>query len=184
MTYPILPVVGGLLLALVAIFIGRFVMTVHPTVQRKNSVLSASTPWQWQLLTLGATNRELRIDPRTKLVYFFHRNFWFSKHKQHFSFDQVASVYYRYVDMNPPSFLPMTYQEADIFQVGFRMKNDREIKLFTFMGRGGFVNNSRLPDWLYWEDFAIARLSAGNQETESLAFANTIALLVGVGLER
>ena len=184
MSYTILSIIGGLIFAVAAIFFGKIMTTVHPNVQRKNSVLIASTPWQWQLATLGASNRELRIDPRTKLVYFFTRSFWFSKHKQHFAFDQVAHVYYRYVDMSPPAYMPIAYREADIFQVGFMMKNGREIKLFTFMGRGSFVNNTRMPDWLYWEDFAIARLTAGNQETESLAFANTISLLVGVGLQR
>ena len=181
---PLLIVLGTIILGLAGAFLAKYITTVHPDVQRNKHLLIAKTPWQWRLLTLGAFGRELRIDPRIKLIYFFSHRFWFFRQRQSFAFDQVASVCYRYKDINPPRFFPTSYQEADIFEVGFKLRNGREVSIFTFMGRGSFVNNTMMPNWLFWEDFALAQLSAGDQETESLAFANTVAGLIGVGLDR
>ncbi len=60
------------------------------------------------------------------------------------------------------------------------LRNGEETVLCRFYGQGSFVNNSFMPDWMYWGDQVAADLTQGSQESESRGYATTVAALIGV----
>jgi hypothetical protein len=94
-------------------------------------------------------------------------------------FDWIAEVEYAYNQLNPEW---GAYQEDDLFTVSLKLKNGENVPLFRFYGPGDFQNNSVWPDWCYWEDRVEANLTRGSQETDSLAYAEVVAHLIGVRL--
>jgi hypothetical protein len=55
-----------------------------------------------------------------------------------------------------------------------------EVRLFYFVGDGAFQNDSPLPDWWYWEDYALDRV--GSQDRESRMFVQLLSQIIGVAI--
>jgi len=152
-------------------------INVRPRVAKKGSLLVASSDWKSQLWSLGFGGRRLVVDPAQKTLRMVVRKFWFFRSSRRIEFDWVQEILYGYSDMSAGW---GAYQENDLFTVGLLLKNGERLTLFRFFGEGDFVNNSIWPDWMFWEDYLLANYTRGDQERESLLFADLVSRLVGV----
>ena len=164
----------------------RKLFWIRPRVRKEGAVLVAGSGWRTHLFTLGSYGRQVRVDPQQRAVRCRTRSFWFAVRWHRIPFDAVRAVAYGYADLAPgQSFSAVTdYQSEDVFTVGLKLADGSEFQMFRFFGPGEFVNESFLPDWCYWEDQLEARITQGPQETESLAYAETVSRLIGVPLEQ
>jgi hypothetical protein len=71
-----------------------------------------------------------------------------------------------------------SYDSFDIFSVGLKLVDDKDIHLFNFLGAGTFTNEGPLPDWMYWSDYALD--CVGTQEGDSQVFAELVSRAIGV----
>ena len=162
-------------------FLFSRLFAIRPVIRKENGTLVAVSNWRTVLLTLGALQRKVVVDPRQRTIRLRMRRFWFVVKTRRIEFDWVQSVVYGHAEMSTGSVLPMNaYQEQDLFAVGLSLKNGEELILFRFYGEGSFVNNSVFPDWMLWEGFLEAKLTAVDQESASSAFADVLAGLIGV----
>lgn len=164
------------------ILLGRL-LNVRPRIRKIQGALVADTAPHIAVLTLGLKLRRVMIDPKQKAIRMFARYGWFVPRIRHIPFDAITCVLYTYNELNNqlnPLSGWQAYQQQDMFVVRVRLKNGEEPILCRFYGQGDFVNNSILPDWLYWEDQMASNLTRGSQEDESRAYATTVANLIGV----
>lgn len=56
----------------------------------------------------------------------------------------------------------------DCYTVAVELNNYHQVDLFWWYGEGEFQNESILPDWVYWKQFAFD--TKGAQKRESLQF--------------
>jgi len=149
----------------------------RPKVIKRGGLLVATSDWRSQLWCLGFAGRKLTVDPKQKILRMVWRRFWLFRTSRRIEFDWIEELRYGYADMSSGW---GAYQENDLFTVGLKLKNGEEITLFRFFGEGDFVNNSIWPDWMYWEGFLLAKYTRGDQERESLLFADLLSRLIGV----
>ena len=154
----------------------RLVQT-RPVVRKEGDLLIACSDWKSQLMSLGFGGRKLVVDPKQKIMRMIVRRFWFFRSSRRIEFDWVGEILYGYWNS---SLGWGAGQPDELFTVAIKLKTGETITLFRFFGEGDFVNNSLWPDWMYWEDAALANYTRGNQERESLLFADVISRMVGV----
>ncbi len=87
---------------------------------------------------------------------------------------------YGYQDWNANS-LDWGHKPEDLYEVGLRLHDRNEIRLFYFYGEGEFTNQGPLPDWIYWADYQFD--AAGTQGSESRLFAKTLSKILGTPIE-
>lgn len=162
-----------------AFLLGR-VLKLRPRIAKSGGKLAARSSVQAQLLSLFAACRYVTVDPLQRVIRLRSRIFWFFSSTRRIEFDWVLNVTYDYREVAPGSSFSWAYYGADLFTVGLLLKNGEEVLLFRFFGGGQFVNDSFLPDWMYWQDEIEAKLMHGTQERESKVYADTISGLVGV----
>jgi hypothetical protein len=152
-----------------------------PRIAKDGNLLIATSGWRAKLFSLGFGSRKVTIDPQSRAIRIALRRFWLFYHYRRIPFDEVSEVLYGYSDLNPDSVMPLSvYQQNDLFTVGLLLKNGERVTLFRFYGEGDFVNNGIWPDWCYWGDQLEAQITKGNQEDESLTYADIVSHLVGV----
>jgi hypothetical protein len=170
---------------LISIVLGRL-LNVRPRMRKVGGALVADTAPHIAILTLGLKLRRVMIDPQQKAVRIFARYAWLIPRVRHIPFDVVQCVLYDYMELNN-QFNPLAgwgaYQEQDMFTVRLRLKDGEEPVLCRFYGQGDFLNNSIMPDWMYWGDEIKADLTHGSQESESRSYATTVAALIGVDVQ-
>jgi len=152
-------------------------INVRPRVSKQGNRLVAASDWKSQLWGLGFGGRRLVVDPAQKALRMITRRFWFYRSSRRLEFDWIQEVQYGYADMSAGW---GAYQENDLFTVGLLLKNGERITLFRFFGEGDFVNNSIWPDWMFWEQSMLANYTRGDQERESLLFADLLSRMIGV----
>lgn len=162
---------------------GRF-FQIRPKVQKVGGELVASSSWKSSLMSLGSWGRIVRVNPTSKTIRIRARLLWGIVRTRRIQFDWVEQVLYSYSDYSVGSVTSWVggYQESDCFTVSLELKTGEHLKLFRFYGQGGFVNDTVWPDWMYWEDILETRLTKGDQEDESLAYAEVLSQLIGVPL--
>jgi hypothetical protein len=167
------------------VLLGRL-LNVRPRISKDKGALVAGTAPHIAVLTLGLKLRRVMIDPQQRAVRMFARYAWLFPRVRHIPFEVVSAVLYGYADLNPNQAVPWgaAYQEQDMFTVRLRLQNGEEPLLCRFFGQGSWVNNSILPDWMFWADELGAEMTQGSQESESRAYAETVSKLIGVPLER
>ena len=160
--------------------LGRLI-SFRPKITKQGNTLVATSDWRGQLLCLGAFARKVVVDPARRIVRIRYRRFWFFTATRWIEFPWIGEVTYGYADMAPESVLPMSaYRSEDMFTVGLQLHNGEDVALFRFFGQGPFVNNTLYPDWWYWEGMFQSSLIQGDQETDSLMFAEILSQLIGV----
>jgi hypothetical protein len=152
-------------------------VNVRPVVRKQGNLLLASSDWKSQLWSLGFAGRKLVVDPQQKVARLILRRFWFWRTSRRIEFDWVQEVLYGYAEVSPGW---GAYQENDLFTVALKLKNGDQVNLFRFFGEGDFVNNTVFPDWMYWEEFLVSNYTRGDQERESLLFADLVSRMIGV----
>lgn len=165
------------LLSLVfSFFFSRFV-AIWPTVRKEGDRLVATTSWKARIWNLGSASRRLVVDPGAKTARLQIRRFWFFQTSRRIEFDWVAGIGYRYSDVSPGVW---AHQQADLFTIDLKLKNGDRVMLFRFFGEGDFVNNGIWPDWMYWDDFLVAKYTKGDQESQSMLLADLLSRMIGV----
>ena len=142
--------------------------------------LVAHTALPFSIFTLGLRYRIVTVDPASKVIRIFTRSAWLFTKAKLLPFSSIQWLIYEYRDVNPVSNIATTHQEQDLFIISVIQKNGKQTVLARFYGQGDFSNNWIFPDWIYWEEIGIARLTAGNQEDESRMYASTVATIIGV----
>ncbi len=160
-------------------FTGRF-FAIGPRIWRDGDTVVARSNWFSQLLCLGFAGRRVTIDPKGRALRIRYRSFWLFTFSRRLEFDWVSHVLYGYYGTGGWSY--GAYQEDEVFSIKLVLKNAEEVLLFRFAGEGDFVNNTFLPDWMFWWDSTVANLCKGPQEAQSLMYAETVSQLVGVPL--
>jgi hypothetical protein len=152
-------------------------VNVLPKVSKSGDLLVATSDWKSQIWCLGFGGRKVIVDPTQKIVRLLIRRFWFFRTSRRIEFDWIQEVLYGYYSTGTGW---GAYQESDLFNVGLQLKNGESLTLFRFFGEGDFVNNSIWPDWMYWEDRLVANYTRGDQERQSLLYADLVARMIGV----
>lgn len=153
-------------------------LALCPRIHHEDGRLVATTAWRLRVLLLGTVLRTVIVDRDQRSIAVRSRYLWVFRRNRRIPFSSVQSVTYGYEDWSPDSMLAYAHDSFDWFTVGLRLSDDSEITLFNFLGEGTFSNSSPIPDWMYAEDYALDL--AGSQESESRAFVDVVAKLVGV----
>jgi hypothetical protein len=130
------------------------------------------------VLTLGLWFRRVVVDAEAKTLSIYNRYLWLFTHRTVIRFSYIQAVTYGYDDWSPGAGMSDVHSALDMFVVGLRLQDDREVRLFTFFGEGGFVNEGPFPDWWYWPDFTVN--TVGTQQTESRVFVDLLCHIIGV----
>ncbi|MHB1037535.1 MAG: hypothetical protein ACYC35_26005 [Pirellulales bacterium] len=83
--------------------------------------------------------------------------------------------------MSPGADFSFAHDGLDLFTVGLRLHDDREVPLFRFFGDGEFTNEGIYPDWCYWRDYLFDL--SGAQQKESRLFVDLLSKMIGVSVE-
>lgn len=153
-----------------------------PRISERDGGLIAATAWRWRVLFLGTMLREVVVDPGSKMVLIHCRYLWFFPFRRRIPFAKIAAVTYGYEDLSTGAGWSPAHNTFDAFAVGLQLVDDAEIPLFSFYGEGTFVNESGLPDWMYWGQSIFGVV--GRQEHESRAFVDSLAKMIGVKVTR
>lgn len=124
-------------------------ISVAPGITLSNDALIASSCSLWAFLIFGLYLRQVIVDRVSETVTINQRFFWLLKLQKIHPFSDFVAVTYGYQDFNPFAFMSDTHEALDRFIVGLKSVQGEELKLFSFTGLGGFVNNTSLPDWWY-----------------------------------
>jgi hypothetical protein len=155
-------------------------LSIGPRLEKRDGQLIARTCWRVWLAFLGSYERRLTVDPKRQNISIFRRYLWFFRRTKEIPFHSVKAVLYRYTDVSGNTNWAWWGQTYDHFTVGLQLHDFEEVNLFHFFGEGTFVNNTRLPDWLFWEQYVTT--VSGTQEQESRAFAELLQHMIGVPL--
>jgi hypothetical protein len=153
------------------------VFSLGPRIRQEAGRLIATTAWRYRLLTLGASYRQVVVDPEQKVVLIRRRFLWIFRRRTVIPFATVRSVTYGYDPWTTDSWWGWTHDTFDIYSVGLSYGLDEEIRLFNFLGAGTFTNDGPLPDWVYWGSFAGDLV--GTQDRDSRAFAELLSRAIG-----
>jgi hypothetical protein len=148
-----------------------------PRIRKADDHLVAATGWRVRLLTLGLLYKRVTVDPDKKVVTVYRRNGWFFTRTRQIPFGSIATVTYGYSDVSGNSSWSWAHDSTDLFTVGLRLQDRKQIHLFSFFGDGTFTNDGPLPDWCYIEQY-LTDIS-GTQEKESKVFVDMLSKMVG-----
>jgi len=151
---------------------------LSPRIRKNSGRIIATTAWRVRLVFLGTLYRSVAIDPQKRKLTIASRYFWFIVRRRQINFSRIVAVTYGYEDMSAGSALSTSHASLDWFTVGLRLADDTELKLFNFIGQGSYINESSLPDWLRWKEYAFD--FSGSQEQESRAFVKLLAKMCDV----
>lgn len=152
-------------------------LSLSPKVAKRDGrIIVRSNRLLW-LLMLGAASRTFWVEPAKKRFRVQSRSWWLRRRRQKIAFSSVAAVTYGYSDMSVAQHTSWAHNSFDCFSVGLRFFDQSEQHLFHFYGNGTFSNNSPLPDWFFWDDFAFD--VAGTQQSDSRAFVDLLAEMTG-----
>jgi hypothetical protein len=155
--------------------------SIGPRISRKGDSLVAATGWRFGVLTLGAMFRRVVVDANAQTVRIRHRYGWLFGRSRTIPFRQIQSVVYGYEDWSWDANFSFAYKTLDVYQVGLRLLDDREVHLFHFFGEGTIINEGPLPDWFYWPEYAFEL--GGTQQSESRLFVELLSRMIGVSVQ-
>ena len=155
-------------------------LSMCPKIAKDKDRLVGRTSFVGLLISLGCVYRRVVVEPRQKRIVIHRRLFWFFTKRRVIPFQRIASIVYSYEDWSPDTSLGWMGNTMDQFTVGLKLADGDEVHLFHFAGEGSFVNNSPLPDWLFWPNYAFD--VAGSQVGESRAFAVLPTKMTGASL--
>jgi hypothetical protein len=155
-------------------------LAIGPRIQKRDGKLIAQTGYRVLVPSLGLYFRKVTVDPKREKITIARRLLWCFKQTRVIPFRFVSAVFYRYSDVSGTSNMPWSGKTFDHFIVGLRLSDNEEVPLFHFFGEGAFVNNTFLPDWLYWQEYVLD--SSGTQEQESRAYVELVKQMINVPL--
>lgn len=151
-------------------------LSVAPSLTLGEHWLRAVTNVAWVVLSLFSYRRELHVDARTRRITLRERRLW-STTVTRVDFDAIDHIEYGYTDLTTSLFTSvdawrLSLQSADNiehFRVGLKLKDGRQLPLFSFIGDGEKMNGLLgvlMGDSLI--DFT------GEQEDDSYAFVKAL----------
>jgi hypothetical protein len=150
----------------------------RPVIKREGTLLIIRSGWRTALLTLGARDRRVTIDPANRIIRVRDRRFWAFIGRQVLEFGQIGEIVYAYSDLFGNDWV--SHDSEDLFRVGLWLNDNRDITLFRFFGQGEFVNNTIWPDWMMWSENLRTQIFPHDMESQALAVAELLAAMVGV----
>lgn len=157
-------------------------LAICPRIRKEENHIVLSTAWRMRLLLLGLMLRTVTIDPEKKRLIISSRYFWLFHRERKIPFSKIEAVTYGYEDISPESWFAFAHDSFDCFKVGLRLADLSEVHLFNFLGDGTFDNQSVVPDWMYWDQFAFDL--SGSQEKESRVLVDLLSKMMGVTVVR
>src|SRR5262245_46032903 len=115
------------------------IFSICPRIREAGDRLIATTAWRYRLLTLGASYREVVIDPIQKVVRIRRRFLWIFRRFTVVPFSSVKTVTYGYDSWSADAWWSWTYDGFDIYSVGLGLHNGKDVHLFNFLGEGSFT---------------------------------------------
>jgi hypothetical protein len=155
-------------------------LSVTPRIRKEDGKLVARTSLVGLLITLTLLHRTVTVDPEKRLLTVRRRLFWFFTRTRSVPFGHIESLTYSYEDWNPSTGMGFAGDTTDCFTVRLNLKDGEQVHLFHFFGEGTFTNNSVLPDWMYWPDYAFD--AAGTQTEKSKAYVELLESILSVPL--
>ncbi|MDW8424636.1 MAG: hypothetical protein RMK51_01790 [Meiothermus sp.] len=156
--------------------------SIGPRIQKQGARLVVTTALRLRILSLGAFCRQVVVEPRKGWLMIHDRQFWFVERTRLIPFEQVEVVIYGFEDWTFGGWFFRARNTQELFRVGLRLRSGRELDLFRFYGEGPFVNESYLPDWWFWDEFATD--ATGTQEQESRLLVELLSKMIGVRVDR
>ena len=150
-------------------------LSIGPRIANIEGKLVARTSLPVAIFTLGVCLRSVAVDPKRKKIVITRRALWFCKRRRTIPFRFIDSIYYRYNDLSTSS--TWHGRSFDVFQVSLKLVDQEIVTLFNFAGRGGFVNNTIMPDWYYCSESAAA--VTGTQDAESRLYVDMLQRMTG-----
>jgi hypothetical protein len=152
-------------------------LSLGPQIEQDGERLVAVTGWKWWVLTLGLSSRRVIVDPERAVVVIESRRLGLFTARRRIAFRLIEAVTYGYQDWSLGGGISMAHDSVDLFSVGLRLYDEREVHLFGFFGEGTFRNDGIWPDWIHgmhaWCDVS------GTQERESHAYAEAVSRMIG-----
>lgn len=161
--------------------------SVAPEIRRRGRKLVVRTAREARVLSLGAVDREVVIDPDRRVVLIRDRGWW-SRHTDRIPFDLIEAVTYELRDawsnVDGPGNWMSKSDPAERYAVGLKLHGmyDPHVHLFWFVGEGRCRNHGPLPDWLYWKDAVLD--FQGTQEEDSRRFVTVLGNVLNKPVER
>ncbi|MCC5874811.1 MAG: hypothetical protein JJU11_01200 [Candidatus Sumerlaeia bacterium] len=112
--------------------------------------------------------RSMRLDRRQQVLTVFHLDFWIIPRWWKIPYRDVRDVLYKYKDYGFARNVYFARSSLDCYTVALELTNFHQVDLFWWYGEGEFQNETLLPDWMYWKQFAFD--TKGSQKRESLQF--------------
>jgi hypothetical protein len=157
-------------------------LSLGPRIVNCNGTLAAATGWRCRMLTMGMFIRRVVINAQEEVVHIRSRYLWLFARTKTIPFRDIQAVTYGYEDWSLGADLSFAHNSLDVFTVGLRLRNDRELSLFRFFGTGEFTNEGDFyPDWMYWPDYVLD--FSGTQQTDSRLFVDLLGKMIGVSVE-
>jgi hypothetical protein len=156
--------------------VGR-IFSICPRISRESGCLVARTAWRVRILLFGSYIRTVSVDPYKKLVTVHGRWLWFITKRRIVRFDRIRAVIYGHQDISIAALWSWAHDSSDEFFVHLHLHGGQEIRLFSFVGSGQFVNDGPMPDWYYWQEYMTDVV--GTQEDESRRYAELVAAMTG-----
>jgi len=157
--------------------LGLSILSMRPKISKEGGKLSARTSVCFALFTLGLHWRKVVIDPKHQKVIITRRSLWFFEQRRVIPFRFIESIGYGYNDVSGTSDWGGAGQTFDVFRISLRLVDQESVPLFSFFGRGSFINNSVMPDWWYWSEYTTSL--SGTQEQESRLYAELLKQMIG-----
>jgi hypothetical protein len=157
--------------------LGLSVLSMSPKIWKENGKLIARTSGCFALFTFWLHWRKVVIDPKHQKVIITRRSLWFWEKRRVMPFRFSESIAYGYNDVSGTSDWGGAGQTFDVFRISLRLADQETVPLFSFFGRGSFVNNSVMPDWWYWSEYTTSM--SGTQEQESRLYAELLKRMIG-----
>jgi hypothetical protein len=153
-------------------------LSTGPRIRKEDGKLVARTGLAGTILTLGAAHREVTVDPKRRQVVLRRRLGWFFGTERVIPFDRISRLVYTYSDANPATALGLPGDTLDCYTVKLVLTGSQEVRLFRFIGEGGFENRTAIPDWYYWEDRMFDMV--GSQGQESRTYVRLLEAMLGL----
>jgi hypothetical protein len=151
--------------------------TFSPRVRIERVRIVAESGWLIIILSPGTVYRRVTINAEKAKITFSSRYLWFIRRRRVIKFEFVKAITYGYSSLTPDSMYSLAYDTRDSFRVGLRLIDETEVRMFSFVGDGEFVNDSGGPDWL--DVFERVFDHVGDQQRESRSLVEGLARMLG-----
>ena len=157
-------------------------LSLGPTVEVEPHLIRARTCNLFLGLTLGAWRDLILVDSRRRTVEIQRTKLWGFSSRQTIRFDEIREIAYSMIDGSVGSYLSGERDGPETFDVALTLHSGEEVSLMRFSGDGEYVADVSLPHEWISDRINEATDVRGDQQEQSLNFAELICRRIGVPL--